>query len=52
MCDLIGKDKERVEKITALQRLIDEAEASVLGTFSNADRLAAAPHVASVTFDL
>ena len=49
--DLIRKDKERVEKITAMQRLIDEAEASGLSTLSQADLLAAARREAGVTLD-
>lgn len=50
--DLIRKDKERVEKITAMQRLIDEAEASGRSTLSKADLLAAARREAGVTLDL
>ncbi len=50
--DLIRKDKERAEKITAMQRLIDEAEASGRSTLSKADLLAAARREAGVTLDL
>ena len=50
--DLIRKDKERVEKITAMQRLIDEAEASGPSTLSKSELLAAARREAGVTLDL
>jgi len=40
--DLIRRDQERLEKIAALQRLVDEAEASGVSLSSMADILAAA----------
>jgi antitoxin ParD1/3/4 len=40
--DLIRRDQERAEKVAAMQRLIDEAEESGVGTCSMDDILAAA----------
>ena len=40
--DLIRRDQERADKITALQRLVDDAEASGVSTRSMDDILAAA----------
>lgn len=40
--DLIRRDQERAEKVAAMQRLIDEAEESGVGTSSMDDILAAA----------
>jgi antitoxin ParD1/3/4 len=50
--DLIRKDKERAEKITAMQRLIDEAEESGVSENSMADILASARREAGVKRDL
>ncbi|MEY4250173.1 MAG: hypothetical protein RJA87_1806 [Pseudomonadota bacterium] len=44
--------KERAEKIAAMQRLLDQAEASGQSTLSLVDLLAAARRVAGVIFDL
>jgi antitoxin ParD1/3/4 len=46
--DLIRKDKERVEKIAAMQRLIDDAEASGATERSTAEILASARRAAGV----
>jgi antitoxin ParD1/3/4 len=46
--DLIRKDKERAEKIAAMQRMIDEAEASGPSERSAADILASARREAGV----
>jgi antitoxin ParD1/3/4 len=40
--DLIRRDQERAEKIAAMQRLVDEAEESGIGSSSMDDILAAA----------
>ena len=40
--DLIRRDKERAEKITAMRRLIDDAEASGVSENTMADILASA----------
>lgn len=40
--DLIRRDQERADKITALQRLVDDAEASGVSSRSMDDILAAA----------
>jgi antitoxin ParD1/3/4 len=40
--DLIRRDQERAEKIAAMQRLVDEAEESGVGSSSMDDILAAA----------
>lgn len=50
--DLIRKDKARAEKITAIQRLIDDAEASGASAQSMADILASARQAAGVKRDL
>ena len=50
--DLIRKDKERAEKITAMQRLIDDAEASGMSENSMADILASARREAGVKCDV
>ena len=50
--DLISKDKERAEKISTVQRLIDEAELSGASDSSTDDILAAARREASVMREL
>jgi antitoxin ParD1/3/4 len=47
--DLIRRDQERAEKIAALQRLIEEGEASGVSPHSAADILAAARRRAGVS---
>ena len=50
--DLIRKDKERSEKITAMRRLIEEAEASGVSENTMADILASARKAAGVKREL
>ena len=50
--DLIRKDKERAEKLTAMQLLIDEAEASGVSENSIADILDSARREAGAKRDL
>ncbi len=49
--DLIRRDQERAEKIAAMQRLIDEAEESGVGSSSMDDILAAARRRLRATSD-